>query len=112
MRRIKTSIEDVVRYLAKAMLEQISPTPKTRMMPDHHIPGESNNYYVMVTIWYVWKYFKEENENWNFDWKDQPEKEKSLARPPTLLESHRLPSEDCTFSRADRDKVQLLQWYH
>jgi hypothetical protein len=112
MRRIQTSIEDVVRYLAKVMLEQISVKSYTRMMPDYHIPGESNNYYVMMTIWYVWKYFSEVDKRYKFDWQDQPEKKKSRSRSPMLLESHHLPSENWTFATADRDKAQLLKWCH
>jgi hypothetical protein len=112
MRRIQTSIEDVVRYLAKVMLEQISVKSYTRMMPDYHIPGESNNYYVMMTIWYVWKYFSEVDKKYKFDWQDQPEKKKSRSRSPMLLESHHLPAENWTFATADRDKAQLLKWYH
>lgn len=113
MGRIQKAIEDVIRYLAKAMLEQFSNTPKTPMMPDRHIPGESNNYYVMMTFWYVWQYFKQHfGENYKFDWQDDRAKRRNISYPPFLLESHRLPSKNWTFAAQDRDKVKLLQWYH
>lgn len=116
MDRIQNAIEDVVRYLAKAMLEQFSNTPKTPMMPDRHIPGESNNYYVMMTLWYVWKYFNQHFEklgkDYKFDWQDDPAKRRNRSYLPFLLESHRLPSKNWTFAAPDRDKVKLLQWYH
>jgi hypothetical protein len=116
MDRIQKAIEDVVRYLAKAMLEQFSNTPKTPMMPDRHIPGESNNYYVMMTFWYVWKYFKQHFEklgkDYTFDWQDDHAKRRTRNHLPFLLESHRLPSKNWTFAAPDRDKVKLLQWYH
>ncbi len=116
MIRIQKAIEDVVRYLSNAMLEQFSNTPKTPMMPDRHIPGESNNYYVMMTFWYVWRYFKQHfeklGEDYKFDWQDDPAKRIKGSHLPFLLESHRLPSKNWTFAAQDRDKVKLLQWYH
>jgi hypothetical protein len=113
LKRIQRSIEDVVRYLAKVMLEQISPMSYTRMIPDYHIPGESNNYYVLMTIWYVWKYFSSKvDKEYKFDWQGQPEKRKNMAHLPMLLESHHLPAESWAFAKADIDKVHLLQWYH
>lgn len=110
MKRIKKSVEKIVRYLAKALLEPGLPTKaNTYIMPDHHVAGESNYYYVMMTIWYVWKYFNNADRDWTFDWVDQLRENKGC---PILLGPHRLPPDDWTFAAADRDKVQLLRWYH
>jgi hypothetical protein len=80
------------------------------MLPDNHVRGESNYYYVMMTIWYTWKYFKD-----NPDWKllslrkltGQKEEQDGL-----LFDHNHLPSDNWTFAKGDRNKVPLLQWYH
>jgi hypothetical protein len=111
MERIKTSVENIVRYLAKALLEPpLKKTTKTAMMPDHCVAGESNYYYVMMTIWYVWNYFHDDDPGWTFDWAGQLRGKEGASS--TLLGPHRLPPDEWTFATADRDKVQLLQWYH
>lgn len=65
--RIRTSVESAVRYLAKALLEPpLVGKTNTPMMPDHKVPGESNYYYVLTTIWYVLRYFQETDPDWKF----------------------------------------------
>lgn len=109
MNRIKSSIERIVRYLAKALLEPLlNGKPRTSLMPDYKVPRESNYYYVMMTIWYVWKYFHQVDPAWRFDWTDQLGK----GEDSVLLGPRRLPPDEWTFARSDRDKVQLLQWFH
>lgn len=119
MERIQTKVENVIRYLAKALLEPATGAteePHTRMMPDSHIPGESNYYYVMTTIWYVWNYcnyfnaIPDRTSDWKSDlWAQLATKQK---RKPVLYTQNRLPSDLWTFATADREKVHLLQWYH
>jgi len=109
MKRIRTNIENVVRYLAKALLKSSERTSMTRMLPDKYVPGESNYYYVMMTVWYTWKYFKD-NPVGKLDCLSQlADQEK---RDGILFDTDRLPSDNWTFAKGDRDKVQLLQWYH
>jgi hypothetical protein len=113
MERIKTSVENVVRYLAKALLEpQLKTHPNTTLMPDDTVAGESNYYYVMITFWFVWKYFKD--SEWKFDWDEELRAKNAMNRSklPILLGPHCLPPDEWTFATADRDKVQLLRWYH
>jgi hypothetical protein len=116
MERIQTKVENVIRYLAKALLEPATEEPHTRMMPDSHIPGESNYYYVMMTIWYVWNYWKhvkaipDRTSDWMSDlWAQLATQQK---RRPVLYAQNRLPSDLWTFATADREKAHLLQWYH
>jgi hypothetical protein len=109
MNRIRKSVEKVVRYLAKALLDSSKRMSMTCMLPDNHVRGESNYYYVMMTVWYTWKYFTDNpDRKWDClsSLADQ-KKENSL-----LFDADRLPSDNWTFARGDRDKVQLLQWYH
>lgn len=109
MERIQTNIENVVRYLAKALLESSVGTSMTRMLPDNYVPGESNYYYVMMTVWYTCKYFKD-NTNKKLDCLGQLADQK--RQNGLLFHTDRLPSNNWTFAKGDRDKVQLLQWYH
>jgi hypothetical protein len=111
MDRIKSSVESIVRYLAKALLEPpLTGTTNTRIMPDHKVAGESNYYYVMVTIWYVWNYFHTVDPAWTFEWAGQLGGKKGTSS--VLLGPRRLPPDQWTFATTDRDKVQLLQWFH
>ncbi len=100
--RLQENIENVIRYLVKALLDPSSCVP---IMPDSHLPGESNYYYVMITIWYVARNFPEWNNKWTGligDWKGEGH----------LFKSDRLPPDNWTFEPFDKDKVSLLQWYH
>ena len=116
LKRIKEHVESVVQYLVRAMLE---PGSKTTVMPDCHIAGESNYFYVMITIWYVTKNFPD----WDWDWKDRMEREEWKKRPRNrgeplwsefghLFDSNRLPSHNWTFRPWERDKIPLLKWFH
>lgn len=109
MGRIRTNVENVVRYLAKALLESSERMSMTPMLPDNHVPGESNYYYVMMTVWYTWKYFKG-NTDRKLDCLSQLADQEE--RDGLLFDTDRLPSDNWTFAKGDRDKVQLLQWYY
>jgi hypothetical protein len=100
--RIQENIQNVIRFLVRALLKPDSRTP---MMPDSHVPGESNYYYVMTTIWYVTRNFPE----WTWEWKESIVKWK---RKGHLFDSERLPLDNWTFGTSDKDKIPLLQWYH
>jgi hypothetical protein len=113
MSRIKSSVEKIVHYLAKALLEpRLVGQTNTSMMPDHRVAGDSNYYYVMMTIWYVWKYFHGVDSDWTFEWARAPAKLGIKAPGSVLLGPQRLPPDEWTFEKPDRDKVQLLQWFH
>jgi hypothetical protein len=100
--RIKENLDSVFRYLVRALLE---PGFRTPVMPDNHVAGESNYYYVMTSLWYMARNSHEWDTNWKGaigDWKE----------PGLLFNSDRLPSDNWTFEASDRDKVSLLQWFH
>ncbi len=113
MERIQMKVENVIRYLVKTLLEPERKNSMTRMMPDRNVPGESNYYYVMMTIWYVWKYFKDYFKDVP-RWTWEPISQLAGQEEPAgvLFNSNRLPSDNWAFAITDRDKVQLLQWYH
>jgi hypothetical protein len=108
-KRIQRHIESVVRYLVKALLQPLEPgssTP-TPLMPDHHIAGESNYFYVMMTIWYVRRHCR----HWGWDWIGSIKlgnKEQSFL----CGRGNRLPPENWIFGTSDKDKIPLLKWYH
>jgi hypothetical protein len=118
MERIESKIESVVRYLVKVLLGKALVGSRTKMMPERHVPGESNYYYVMMTIWYVWKYFKEHFKDvqyfptWKRDWISRTQLANLRKNNPELYTSKRLPVDNWAFAKADREKVALLQWYH
>jgi hypothetical protein len=103
IKRIQEHIESIVEYLVRALLDPCLQTP---MMPDSHVPGESNYFYVMITIWYVAMSFPD----WKFTLR---EKIKDCTKQDArLFYSNRLPRENWAFGAADKDKVPLLRWYH
>jgi hypothetical protein len=110
---LQVDIIHIIPYLVKALLEPVSLKPKTCVIPDHQASGDSDYCYVMMTIWYVWKYFKKNlkyvSRFWLSDWVIQSGMEGSNC-PPTLLQPHYHPSDDWTFAVTDRNKLQLLQW--
>jgi hypothetical protein len=115
MERIQTKVENVIRYLAKVLLDESLANSRTRVMPERHVPGESNYYYVMITIWYVWKYFKEQFKDvpdWKLEWTGRVQLANLKRNNPVLYAAKRLPSDNWAFAKADREKVALLQWYH
>jgi len=100
--RIQKHITGIVRYLVRALLD---PGLHTPMMPDSHLAGESNYYYVTTTIWYVTRNFPEWNEKWRGvvgEWNGDGD----------LFKSERLPLDNWTYEAFDRDRVSLLQWFH
>ena len=102
LNRIQTHINGIVRYLVRALLE---PGLHTLMMPDSHLAGECNYYYVITTIWYVTRNFPEWNEKWRGligEWNGDG----------CLFKSDRLPSDNWTYEASDKDRVSLLQWFH
>jgi hypothetical protein len=110
IKRIETAVDSLILYLAKALLEPLIGMTWTRIMPGHRVGGSSNYYYVMMTIWYVWNYFKNKRENWASEWLHRlAECQLQKSRISTLLSPQRLPPDNWTFSTADRDKVHLLQ---
>jgi hypothetical protein len=70
-------------------------------MPDNKVPGESNYYYVMMTIWYVCDNFRKRDWKWIGPISSQE---------GNFFASHR-PSDSGTF-RSESEKISLLQWYH
>jgi hypothetical protein len=106
MDRIQESVESVIRYLVKALLE---PGSKASLMPDNQDRGESNYYYVMTTIWYVVKNFS----MWSWEWKEEVDSWKGKGTGYLFDPTHKaLPPDNWTFGSSDTDKISLLQWYH
>jgi hypothetical protein len=99
--RIEVNIQNVTRYLFEAFLESGS---STILMPDEDVRGESNYYYVMITIWYVINH-----STWN--WTGIREL-KIGSHVPNLLKPNHLPADDWVFKTSENDKVSLLRWYH
>jgi hypothetical protein len=106
LKRIHKSIESVMRYLVHALL---TPKSDTVLMPDEFMPGESNYYYVMITIWYIAKNYPWENRraNWMINICN-----KSHNTTPRFFDITRLPRDNCNFGKDARDRIPLLMWYH
>jgi hypothetical protein len=106
LKRVHRAIESVVRYLVHALLTQKSDTV---LMPDDFVPGESNYYYVMITLWYVATNYPWENrhENWM-----KVICKHSNSTEPRLFDITRLPKDNCNFGKDARDRIPLLMWYH
>jgi len=108
--RISRYIQAVIRYLVKAMLLSDFETP---LLPDSHIAGESNYYYVTATVWYAVNNFKGVAWDWQ-NWLLQADP--TLASHPErlcrLFGANRLPGEHWTFDAVDREKVAILCWFH
>ena len=109
LKRVHKSIESVTRYLIQALL-----TPKldTILMPDDFVPGESNYYYVIITLWYIAKNYpwEESRANWLTTLCENAEKSKD--NKPRLYDLERLPKDNCNFGKDARDRIPLLMWYH
>ncbi|GAB1319395.1 hypothetical protein MFIFM68171_09605 [Madurella fahalii] len=99
-KRIRDCINLVVQYLVEALL---SPGSDVALKPDTFVRGDSNYYYVMLTIWYVAQNLEQTGEpidRWN------------LVQAK-VEELHKyLPHDNWNFQSADRSKVTLLKWYH
>lgn len=106
LNRIQKNIKSVIQFLVKVLLTSDS---DTLLVPDTHVPGETNYYYVMITIWYVVRNFP----RWTWKWKESIKewKENSVA-PLFSKDTQRLPSDNWIFEKPIRDKAPLLQWYH
>jgi hypothetical protein len=103
LHRIHGHIEGVVRFLVNALLEPSSDTP---LMPDDVVPGESNYYYVMITLWYVVRNHPHEK------WKTDICKACGKMAQAKLYDGKRLPPDNCNFGTDARGKIPLLMWYH
>jgi len=105
LNRIRQHVKGVVRYLVKALLGP--DTAESPLLPDYHIAGESNYYYVTTTVWYVVKNFPD----WSWD-----DCKRALhghgELSARLLADNRMPPEHWTFEAVDREKVDLLRWFH
>ncbi|RYO92591.1 hypothetical protein DL764_008113 [Monosporascus ibericus] len=100
---IQTCIERVVNYLEEALLNP--KRPEFRLLPDHFIPGESNYYYVMITIYYVLKHYPEA--------KNELGKRIRCGKSGRLFDnSHYLPDDNWDFGSDTRVRSLLLKWYH
>jgi hypothetical protein len=101
--RIKDRVMGVVRYLSEALLRPRSSEDQPSLMPDKFVRGESNYYYVMLTIYYVDRYMEP------LAGKEFIPKEVEKSE---LFVQERLPSDSFNFAMCDKDKVVLLKWYH
>ena len=106
MKRIRETIQSVVRYLAKDMLGN-TPGSAGSLMPDHPVAEESKYLYVLTTIWYVINAFKGD-EAWDCGW--------AIDTPKwNFPDSHlfeRLHPPDRPFGSDDKAESQLLLWFH
>jgi len=101
-KRILETIESVVRYLAKELLDE-RPSSLVGLMPNHSISEESNYLYVLTTIWYVVKAFAKGK-----DWV-------GATQGWEFSQSHlfmRLHPADRSFNLDGNDEAQLLLWFH
>lgn len=112
--RLQECLRSIIRYIVKALLVPPSGMPPN-IMPDNHIPGETNYYYVMMTIWYVARYFpRDSSSDWSrlWDYTRSIRKSLNLSAPSPLSSNGRLPPDNWSFQVTDKEKVSLLQWYH
>ncbi|RYP42700.1 hypothetical protein DL767_000069 [Monosporascus sp. MG133] len=113
VQRIRHAIEGIMAYLVGALLEPRDGEPI--LMPETWGFGESNYYYVMVTIWYVVKHYP--RVKWA--WQDELQKcginwDRGILGRPDRLPSRRsnpLPS-DKNAQAITKDKDSLLKWFH
>jgi hypothetical protein len=103
--RLRTGIERVVRFLIATLLT-VNEHRECTLMPDTFVPGESNYYYVLMTIWYAVKHkcLGLDIDVDNIDWCHLEQTE--------LFTPTRLPDADFNFAQGDKEKVALLKWYH
>ncbi|KAE9364857.1 hypothetical protein N431DRAFT_474422 [Stipitochalara longipes BDJ] len=103
--RIQGAVDKMIRYLVWALLD---PNWNTNMMPDNHIAGDSNYFYVMTTIWFAIQAFP----TWEWDWKDSLFSLNNRDKGIHLLDKTRLPPENWIFGKADKEAIPFLRWYH
>lgn len=123
--RVESAIKSIVQYLIDALVKPSSKDTETRMihlLPDNHIRGESNYYYVMTTIWYVITNYPEHALPWKvqqrgadlnapFDipWLDDVQHWKGTG----LMDGdNRLPDDNYVFDKTIKIKAALLKWFH
>ncbi|RYP48275.1 hypothetical protein DL768_005828 [Monosporascus sp. mg162] len=111
--RIRHTIGSIMAYLVRALLgprrdEQI-------LMPETYVSGESNYYYVMVTIWYVVKH----HPRVKWGWRDELQEPGINWGLGILGHRDRLPSKRWNPLPSDKDaqaitndKDSLLKWFH
>lgn len=99
-RRIHDYIDRVVLFLLEALLK---PESDVVLRPDTFVRGDSNYYYVMLTIWYVAQ---------NLQQPDQSQGGWNLAQAKVDALQKYLPDDNCNFPKADRNKVAILKWCH
>jgi hypothetical protein len=100
---IRKHIKRIISYLVKALLK---PDSSAVLMPENSERGESNYYYVMITIWYV------VNRYPDAEWVSKPEMCNWGGNCGPLFDGTRLPQDDWPFEKEIRDKTALLKWYH
>ncbi|RYP76969.1 hypothetical protein DL770_007143 [Monosporascus sp. CRB-9-2] len=113
VQRIRYAIGSIMAYLVRALLDPRG--DEQILMPETCDFGESNYYYVMVTIWYVVKHYP--RAKWG--WQDELQKYeinwgRGILGHPDRLPSRRsnpLPS-DKNFQAITKDKDSLLKWFH
>ncbi len=103
LHRIEHNIWNIIRYLVRALLK---PNSQSSLMPDSQMPGMSNYYYVMVTIWYVaWNFPK-----WDWSWKEAINTSGWHFENSALF--RHLPSDNWALDLVEGEKLPLLRWYH
>ncbi|KAH8901092.1 hypothetical protein GQ53DRAFT_814577 [Thozetella sp. PMI_491] len=121
LERIEKRLRQLIAYLVRTMLEPSAHTDCLPiLMPDNHVPGEANHFYVLMTIWFVAKNFpKEQSREWKALWTWTSSVRRRIGptqelpeRCGDLFDSTRLPRDCWTFDAADKEKVALLRWYH
>src|SRR3569833_779832 len=108
--RISRYIQAVIRYLVKAMLLSEYDPP---LLPDSHIAGETNYYYVTATVWYAVNNFKGVAWDWQ-NWLLQADP--TLASHPErlcrLFGANRHPGEHWSFVVVVCVFVVFFCWLH
>jgi len=100
---IGSRIKRIMLYLVKALLE---PGSSAVLMPENFVQGESNYYYVMITVWYVVNKYPDDT------WLPKLQMDSWEENRGPLFDSTRLPQDNWPFGKGIRDKVALLKWYH
>ncbi|KAH8898616.1 hypothetical protein GQ53DRAFT_877592 [Thozetella sp. PMI_491] len=112
--RIQAAIVGIVRYIVEALLRPGRSGERT-LMPDNFVPGESNYYYVMMTLWYIIRNHRDRRLRKRLiEWDEVVGTFPHLppAALPPLFDPERLPLDNFRYHKDVRDKIPLLMWYH
>ena len=105
MKRIDKLIQDIFTFLYQAYLMEPTETP---LRPTNVLYNNTlqlvDNYYVMITLWYVIHQYK------GFDSKWIPSRAESSKN--SFLWTEGLPPDNCPFDQTSKLRVTLLQWFH